>query len=72
MRYCNECAEVYKRGGVVYLIDNPKVGPANETEEESIAAIVRWFQPVVIVNDSTKEVLGDRLWAAVSSNLRKK
>lgn len=71
-RYLNECQEVLSMGGRVYLIDKPPRDPANETEYESIQQIRNDIQPVVIVNDSTKAVLGDRLWAAVSSNLRKK
>ncbi len=71
VRYGNEYAEIIKRYGRVYLIDNPEVGPANETEGASIAEIVRIFNPVKIVNDATKEILGDRVWHTVSSNLRK-
>ena len=71
VRYCNECAEVYKRAGNVYIIERPNTYPANETESESIEAIKRWFQPPKIMNDSTREVLGDRVWEFVSSRLKK-
>jgi len=69
-RYYNECCEVLSKGGRVYIIKNPNGVAANETEAASVAKVELELAPVAIINDSTKEMLGSRLWEAVSSKLR--
>lgn len=39
VRYFNEVKWVYDHGGVVFLVDRPGVGPANDEEELSLAEI---------------------------------
>ncbi len=58
VRYVNECEWVLARGGKLFYIKREGVGPDNEEERRSIAAIQDsdiWQHVTVIHNDSTPQ-----------------
>jgi hypothetical protein len=66
VRNINEAVEIIENGGVLLNIEKPGQGPKSDVEKESIEALRKKFlktqKMVTIVNDSTVEELGEKMF----------
>lgn len=70
VRYVNEAEWILRGQGHLVYIERPGVGPANDEERDSIAAILASDLPMVtLVNDGTIKSLHDKL-RAIAKSLR--
>lgn len=67
VRYANEVRAIIARGGAVFRLVRPEVGPANEEEEFSFKMIEAEFRLPMIRNNGTAQSLGKQVLDAARS-----
>lgn len=67
VRYANEVRAIIARGGAVFRLVRPGVGPANEEEEFSFKMIEAEFRLPMIRNNGTAQSLGKQVLDAADS-----
>lgn len=67
VRYANEVRAIAARGGAVFRLVRPGVGPANEEEELSFRMIEAEFRLPIIRNNGTAQSLGKQVLGAAGS-----